>query len=137
MLITDTVPDDWFATNSRLPSGVIARPNGSVPTLMLSTTLRVRALITETVPLAMFATYTFSLSGVIATHQGSLPTGISSTFVLASAATLNTETELLSGLTLQTYVSSLVMAIGLERVADEARSLQAASSELSRMIGCG
>src|SRR4030095_10470441 len=53
----------------------------------------------------------------MATHQGSLPTGISATLMFSSFNTLNTETESLSGLTLQTKSSSWVMAIGLDRVA--------------------
>src|SRR5262245_22253352 len=54
----------------------------------------------------------------MATHQGSTPTGTSWTSVLASPATLNTLTELLSGLTLHTSALSLVMAIGLAVVAE-------------------
>ena len=52
----------------------------------------------------------------MATHHGSVPTGISATFSFASPATSNTDTELLSGFTLQTNLLSLVIAIGLERV---------------------
>src|SRR5215204_6115948 len=53
----------------------------------------------------------------MATHHGSLPTPISATLVFSSSLTLNTDTESLSGLTLQTKSSSWVTAIGLERVA--------------------
>src|SRR5262245_13369416 len=56
----------------------------------------------------------------MATHHGSMPTGISAVLVLASPATLKTETELLSGLTLQTSASSPVMAMGLECVGVDA-----------------
>jgi hypothetical protein len=52
----------------------------------------------------------------MATHQGSSPTGISADFLFLSPATSNTETESLSGFTLQTNLSSLVIAIGLDRV---------------------
>src|SRR5262245_33000041 len=119
--MTDTVLDDWLATYSFLPSGVSAQPNGSAPTVIVSTTLRLSVLMTDTVPLAMFVTNALSSSGVMATHHGSLPTAISAIFRFTSNATLKTETESLSGLTLHTNRSSLVIAIGLDLVADRRR----------------
>src|SRR5262245_54342517 len=56
----------------------------------------------------------------MATHHGSVPTRTSAIFWFASPATLKTDTELLSGFTLHTNGLSLVIAMGLERVADVA-----------------
>src|SRR5678815_4169902 len=55
-------------------------------------------------------------SSLMATQPGSFPTLISATSLFAPFATSKTETESLSGLTLQTKRSSLVRAIGLECV---------------------
>ena len=85
-----------------MPSGLSAQPKGSVPTGIVLITARVVALMTDTVPLTMLVTYTLALLGVMATHHGSIPTGTSATFWTGSSAALKTETELLSGFTLQT-----------------------------------
>src|SRR6476659_3644126 len=53
----------------------------------------------------------------MATHHGSRPTWICATLVFASPDTLNTDTESLSGLALQTNLLSLEIAMGLEFVA--------------------
>src|SRR5215470_17151228 len=101
--------------------------------------------MTVTVPLTMFVTKTLTsvssfffrllskswshlwswsrLFSLMATHQGSFPTGISATFWFASLATKNTDTELLSGFTLQTNWLWAVIAMGLEVVANLLPSL--------------
>ena len=66
--MTEMLSDEEFDTNSLLPSRVSAHPKGSVPTSIVSVTLRVFVLMTETVPLTMLVTYTFWSSGVMATH---------------------------------------------------------------------
>ena len=118
VLMIETVPAVWLATNSRSPFGVRAQPLGSVPTGIVLMTLRVVGEITDTVPSAPLVTKMFPPRGSTATQWGSWPTGISATFLRLRpcARTSKSVTLSASWLTLTKRVPFPVSAMLVERV---------------------
>jgi hypothetical protein len=66
VLITETVPDDWFVTYTREPSGLTTTPDGLEPTVMVVSKVFVAVFTTATVPLPFLQTYTLLPSGLTA-----------------------------------------------------------------------
>src|SRR5207244_1840408 len=94
VVITPTRPVglgfDQFATYTRDPFGLTARPTGLGPSTMVATTVFVAVAITDTVLLLMFVTYTRDPSGVTATPVGRIPTGTVATTVFTAVSIADT-----------------------------------------------
>src|SRR5437868_10213221 len=79
-LVVVSIASTWSvpkpATRTRLPSGVMARPCGVVPTSILEATSSVMVLMTDTTESPSLLAYTHLLSGVITSPCGPVGMGI-------------------------------------------------------------
>src|SRR6266481_3096000 len=74
MLMTGMLLPLKFATYTRVPSGVIAKPAGAAPTVTVALTVLVAALMTETELPPLLLTYTSVPFGLTAATKGLTPT---------------------------------------------------------------